>query len=163
MHRWGDENVDWKGIDDAAFWIGQQLRRWGRVSVTQTKEKYGRVCVYCHFGWSQMFSITHPGYVFSRYPQWLWSLDCLYLSRIVRLLNYVIIPYHKWLYTYLYGRALKKWPHLRAEILHGADWNDLLKKYGVHVIKTGDRSYQIHYDWHPDNFVYPAEEEDDLP
>lgn len=154
MHTWGDEGVDWEGIGDAAEYIGRNLRRWGRVGVTTTKEKYGTVRVYCGFGWYQLFSITHPGYVYSRYPNWLWSLDCLYLSRLIRPLNRVVVPYQRWLYTYFYGRALKKWPHLRLEILSGADWNELLAKYGVHSVRTGPNSYEIKYDWHPDNFVY---------
>lgn len=153
MHSWGKEDVDWKGIDDCHMWIGKQLKRWGRMNVMQTKEKWGLVCVYCNLGWSQLHSITHPGYAYSQYPQWLWTLDCLYFSKVFRYLNYLVIPYHCWLYTRVYGQALRKWPHLRAEILHGADCNELLQKYGVHTVKTGPNSYSIHYDWHPDNYV----------
>lgn len=47
MHRWGDEKVDWGGIEDAATWIGDQLQKWGRIYVSDTKEKWGTVRVYC--------------------------------------------------------------------------------------------------------------------
>lgn len=126
MHTWGDEKVDWKGIGDAADYIGHKLRRWGRINVTTTKEKWGRVCVYCNFGWSQLFSITHPGYVYSRYPNWLWHLDCIYFSRVVRRLNWLIVREQKWWYRVIYTRAIHKWPHLVKEILYGADYPEEL-------------------------------------
>lgn len=158
MHSWGDPGIDWKGIGDAAWFIADNLRKWGRVPVRDWKEKYGTVRVYCNFGWTQLHDITHPGYVYARYPQWLWSLDIWYFSKIISLLNLVVIPYQQWLYTYLYGRAIRKWPHLRLEILAGADWSELLSKYGVHNIRTSKNGYDIVYDWHPDNFVAPKQE-----
>lgn len=158
MHAWGDKDVDWKGINDAAEYIGTNLRRWGRVNVTQWKEKYGTVRVYCSFGWYQLFSITHPGYVYSRYPKWLWSLDCAVLSRFVTKLNFLVIPLQVRLYKHLYKKALEKWPHLRLEILSGADHSELLKEHGVHHIRTSKNGYEIRYDWHPDNFKFPNED-----
>ncbi len=151
IHNWGDPNVDWDGINDAAEFIGEGLRRWGRIG-TNYKEKYGTVRVYCSLGWYQMFSVTHPGYAYSRYPNWLWHLDCMYISRLMPLINRVVVPYHEWLYTRYYGLALKKWPHLRLEILSGADYHELLGKYGVHLIRTEENCFEVRYDWHPDNW-----------
>jgi len=48
MHQWGDENVDWKGIDDCANIIGDICRKYGRFSC-HTKEKYGTVRAYVGF------------------------------------------------------------------------------------------------------------------
>lgn len=161
MHNWGDDskNIDWKGIGEAANYLGENLTRWGRMSA-HTKEKFGTVRCYVTFGWHQLFSITHPGYCYSRYPNWLWHLDCQYISRIMWLVNWFVVPYQKLLYTYFYGRALKKWPHLRSELLQGADCNELLRKYGVHSVRTSQNSYSIHYDWHPDNYYvkYPSKD-----
>ena len=151
MHTWGDEGVDWEGISNAAEFIGTNLRKWGRVGVTDYKEKYGSVRVYCHFGWHQLFSITHPGYVYSRYPKWFWSLDCLYISKLIRPLNRLIVPYQTWLYKYLYRKAVQKWPHLRLEILSGADYDELLAHLGVHRIRTSQNSYKIAIDWAPED------------
>lgn len=158
MHSWGDKNVDWKGISDAARYIGTNLRKWGRVSVQDYKEKYGTVRVYCNFGWWQLHSITHPGYAYSQYPQWLWKLDCDYISKVVQLLNPLVTIYQVWLYKYLYRQAIRKWPLLREEILCGADYNELLTEHGLHRVRMGERSYAIHHDWHPDNWStrYPA-------
>lgn len=128
MHKWGDEGVDWKGIGDAAHWIGVQLRRWGRVGVIQTKEKFGTARVYCHFGWSQVHCVTHPGYAYNQYPKWLWVLDCNVGSRLIGLVGRAVIPYQRWLYRRVYFAAVKRWPHLEAEILDGADYSELLKR-----------------------------------
>lgn len=126
MHIWGEEGVDWEGISAAAAYIGEGLRKWGRVNVVQYKEKYGTVRVYCSLGWWQIHAITHPGYAASQYPHWLWALDCKFGSLICRALNYIVIPYHKWLYRRYYRMAVQKWPHLRHEIICVADYPDLL-------------------------------------
>lgn len=142
MHSWGDKGVDWAGIGESASWMGIQLRRWGRVQVTTTKEKYGTARVYCAFGWYQFHSITHPGYVRSRYPNWLWKLDCYYGHYLMAPLNRLVVPYQKWLYRMVYKKALKKWPHLAAEILMGADFTELLVGLDPRLI----------YEKHPDGY-----------
>lgn len=127
MHKWGQKGVDWEGINAAAEYIGINLRRWGRINVTQWKEKYGTVRVYCSLGWYQLHSITHPGYVYSRYPKWLWGLDVMYFSKVVTKFNFIISRYHSFIYRHFYKKALKKWPHLREEILQCADYDELLE------------------------------------
>lgn len=127
MHMWGDEGVDREGIDSAAAFIGRWLRKWGRIQVTQYKEKFGTVRVYCYFGFSQVHALTHPGYMYSRYPRWLWLLDCQVGRHLVRPLKWVAVPLQKRLYRWRYARAVQRWQHLRAEILDAADWPELLK------------------------------------
>ena len=75
MHFWGDEDVDWKGIGDAAEYIGKGLRKWGRINVVQYKEKFGTVRVYCSLGIWSLHELTHPGHCYCRYPAWLWYLN----------------------------------------------------------------------------------------
>lgn len=130
MHRWGDKDFTdemFNDVENAAREIGEFCRKWGRINVRQTKEKYGTARVYCSFGWTQLFSITHPGYVYSRYPQWLWSLDVFYISRIITRLNWVVVPLHTRLYRYAYKRTIKRYPHIRSEILWAADYPECLK------------------------------------
>jgi|SRR6185295_3226810 len=127
MHTWDEEDFDWKGLNEAIEYIALNLKRWGRISVRDYKEKWGTARIYCSLGWYQLHSITHPGHCYSRYPQWLWTFDIYCLSKVVRLLNFVVLPYHKWLYRKLYSNAVKKWPLLRWEILCCADYDDLLK------------------------------------
>lgn len=167
MHSYYSKNadkVDWAGIEEAASWIGKQLRKWGRVPVLQTKEKWGQACVYTGFGWSSIHSITHPGHAYIRYTgliNWVYYKTYRPMLWVFRLLNKIVVPYHKWLYSYVYGQALKKWPHLREEILEGADWPELLTKHGLHYIEVGDRSFLRMVDYHPMNWSvrYPTASE----
>jgi hypothetical protein len=125
-HYWGDPDVDWAGIDAAAAYIGQGLRRWGRVDVHQTKEKFGTVRVYCTLGFHMFHQIIWPGFVYNQYPwKWLWRLDCT-LYPVWRRIDPLIAPFHCWLYRWFYKSAIRRWPHLRAEITDGADYPKLL-------------------------------------
>lgn len=127
MHLWGEEDFDWKGLDEAINYIHKNLLR-GKIQVYQAKEKYGTARIYCSLGLYQFHSITHPGHAFSRYPKWLWNLDCRYGSKIVPFLfNWFIIPFHEQLYRKVYSNAVKKWSHLKEEILCCADYDELLK------------------------------------
>jgi len=127
MWTWGDERVDWAGINDAARYISDYLVKYGRINVRDYKEKYGTVRIYCSLGWSQFHSITHPRHCYARYPKWLWSLDCRVGSKVIQPLNRIVIRYHAWLYRRAYKNAIQKWPHLKCEILHAADFHELLK------------------------------------
>jgi len=128
-HQWGEEDCDWAGLDWCVNYLAKNLRRWGRVGVRQTKEKFGSLRCYLSLGWSQLHSITHPGHCFSRYPKWLWSLDIKYGTVIIPFLfNWFILPYHKWLYRKLYSDCVKRYPHLHDEILCAADFPQLLKE-----------------------------------
>jgi hypothetical protein len=128
FHAWGT----WEGfrdVEEAACQIGKFCRRWGRIGVSQTKEKYGTARVYCHFGWHQMFSITHPGYAYSRYWDWVWNLDVSITTKIFHVLriNALVLPYQQWIYRRAYDRAITRYPHIRDEILDGADWPEYLE------------------------------------
>lgn len=158
MHNWGDESVDWDGINAAAKYIYMYLKRW-RVPVRDFKEKYGTVRVYCSLHWERGWLLMHllrPGHMFWRFPRWLRTVDYWFPTHW---LNAILVPFYKFLYTRAYGNALRKWPHLRSEILQGADYSELLGRYGVHRIRTSERGYEIHYDWHPDNWKSPTPEE----
>lgn len=162
LHDWSNDKVDWKGISDAASYIYNYLKRW-RVPVRDHKEKYGTVRVYTGLGWERGWLFQHllyPNYIYYQFPQWVRRIDYMIPCHW---LNVILVPFYKYLYTRAYGNALRKWPHLRAEILRGADFNELLQKYGVHTIRKSANCYEIHYDWHPDNYVYPdpVEEEED--
>jgi len=129
MHYWGEwPDKLFMDVEMAAQEIGDYCRKWGRIQVTQTKEKYGTARVYCHFGIHQLHSITHPGYCYSRYPTWLWKFDCIYISKFFELirLNIPIVGFQKYIYNKAYQNAIKKYPHIREEILSDADWPEYI-------------------------------------
>lgn len=127
MHQWGDEGVDWNGIESAAEYIATFCRRWAFLG-GQYKEKYGTVRFYASFGCLSLHNIIYPGYYYNQFPKWLWNLDCDYIGPCLRFLfEKLFIRWQKFIYNMAYQRALKKWQHLRAEILCGADWIELIK------------------------------------
>lgn len=125
MHDWSDENVDWEGINDAAAYIGHWLIHWARMPVSNYKEKFGTVRVYCHFGWHGVYAIWRPHYAW--YPKWwpmtldFWLAD----TWAFRLLNKAVVVLQQKAYVWRYKKAVEKWPHLREEILSAADWGEL--------------------------------------
>lgn len=127
MHRWSDKGIDWSGIDAAAGSIGDFCRKWGRLG-GQAKEKYGTVRFYANFGYLSLSNIIYPGYVYSKFPDWLWKLDCDYIGPFLRFFfEKSFVSWQKFVYNKAYWRALRKWPHLRAEILNSADYIELIK------------------------------------
>ena len=127
MHVWGEEGVDWKGIDDAASYIALNLRRWGRIQVTDYKEKWGTVRVYCHFGCEALFWFVYPGWVYYQWPDWVAKIDRSDISHFLwRAFERILVPYQVYVYKAVYNKAVKRWPHLRQEILTDCDYPDLV-------------------------------------
>lgn len=128
MHEWGDENVDWRGINDAADYISAYVRKYGRMTC-HGKEKWGCVRLeYVYWGFTPMKFIW-PAYLYQpkACPNWLFTLSNYYwyvfpLKYVARLINSIIIPYQKWIMKRAYKKAVKKWPHLEAEIMDEYDW-----------------------------------------
>lgn len=126
MHEWGDKEVDWVGIDDAAEYIGVFCRRWARLG-GQAKEKYGTVRFYVNFGRVSLHTLVYPGYVYNQFPNWLWSLDCKYIGPTLRFVfGKISFKWQKYIYRKAYFNAIKKWPHLREEILCCADYKEYI-------------------------------------
>lgn len=128
MHDWSEESVDWEGINAAASYIGLWLRKWARMQVRDYKEKYGTVRVYCSFGWNEFHDIVYPGYCWYR-QYWPVALDHFlsYKTPLMRWINLLVYPIHKYLYVWRYKKAVQKWPHLYREIVSAADWGKLFE------------------------------------
>ena len=127
MHTWDDKEVDWNGINDAANYLGDYGRKWGRLG-GQTKEKYGSIRWYANFGYLTLHTLIYPGYVYSKFPRWLWVLDCKYFGPFLQyFFETKFIGWQIFIYNRAYQNALKKWPHLRAELLCSADYPEYIK------------------------------------
>jgi hypothetical protein len=128
VHNWGDEGVDWNGINDAGAYIGYWLRKWMRMDVRDVKEKFGTVRIYCGFGWSGLYSIYRPGYCW--YPNW-WPIKVdnwlAYHTPIFKWINRIVVPIQQKAYTWRYKKAVQKWPHLYNEIVMCADHGELFE------------------------------------
>ena len=128
MHKWGEKDFDWCGLDEAMLMIVKDLKRW-RIGVRDYKEKWGTVRIYCQIGWNMLHDIMYPGHVFRRCPKWLWKFDIFVLSKLIRKLNWIVVPIHKKAYRNAYKKACEKYPHLIDEICSEADYMELLDFY----------------------------------
>ena len=138
MHEWGETGVDWRGINDAAEFIGEYCRKWGRIG-TSSKEKYGTVRVYTDIGYISLHSLVYPGRVHNNFPSWLWNLDIDYIGPALnKIFGRLFIRWQERVYYKAYKKAIYKWPHLRAEILVCADHLDLLSD-GSLVFTVGNK------------------------
>ena len=127
MHQWGEKDFDWGGLDDAINIIHGTCVRWGRLG-GQAKEKFGQVRFYAGFGYLSLHNLIYPGYVYSQFRNWLWRIDISYIGPAMRFV--FAKPWFWWqkmIYNYAYQKALKKHPHLRAEILWAADYPEFIK------------------------------------
>lgn len=127
QHMWGDEDFDWAGLNDAIDYIVKRLRRW-RIPVRDSKEKYGTARIYLSLGWSSLHDMTHPGHCARRYKwDWVWRLSCKsWGAWWWRPIMAVSGRIHATVYRAAYAGAVKRWPHLAAEILSNADYCELL-------------------------------------
>lgn len=113
-------------VHEAAEFIGKRLLK-ARIPVSDYKEKWGTVRVYCSFEWWSFHDLVYPGYAFNRFPRWLSWLDWVLLSSIVQYLSNWASPLQiKW-YRSTYKKALEKFPDLRDAILESADWPEHLE------------------------------------
>lgn len=126
MHDWGDEDFDWKGLNDCVDII-YRISRYGFFS-GQIKEKYGSLRWYAHFGHLSLHTLVYPGHMYSRFPNWLWKLDIHYIGPFLRFFfEKPFVFWQKMVYNHAYQVCLKHHPNLRVAIICAADYPELIK------------------------------------
>lgn len=127
MHRWGDENVDWEGIEECCHILYKICTKYGRLG-GQLKEKWGEIRFYARFEKLSLHSLIYPGYHFIQFPNWLYKLDNKVISPVLNFFfGKVFLKYQRYMYRLGYKRCLKAYPHLREEILSASDHDNLLE------------------------------------
>lgn len=121
MHTWGDGFKYFNEVDAAAYYIGDFCAKWGRIHVTQCKEKYGTVRVYCSLTCDNLQELLFPHYGFIKGPYKLMTFP------IFRPLRPLIFMWQKFIYRLAYKKAISKWPMIKKEILCCADWDEYLE------------------------------------
>jgi hypothetical protein len=115
-HYWGDEDFDWDSLYKAETEI-RKILKLGRIGV-HSKEKYGTLRWDLFLCDGTLHSITHPGYVYSQYPKWLWRFDIRHkpLKWVARFVNIIQIK----IVQYAFTKVCNKYPHIRDEIIMDA-------------------------------------------
>lgn len=142
-HDWSEKDFDWKGLNDCLTILYRIARRYGRLG-GDIKEKWGQARFYARFGHLSLHTLVYPGYVYNQFPDWLWRLDCAIIGPSLRFLfERLFARWQMKAYNTAYQRCLKKYPHLRAELLCGADWPELIR--GA-TRKEGNITYILGWD-----------------
>lgn len=119
MHEWGEEDFDWKALDDACNYLTRRCRQFARLGVW-TKEKYGTMRVTAWFGLTHPTqSVVWPGYCRVMLPRWYIRWIDEPLGKLLRFffIDKLIYKYQNMVLKYFWRRAAKKWPHIKNEIL----------------------------------------------
>jgi hypothetical protein len=124
MHTWGDD-FDFSGVENAAEFIAEYIAKYGRIIVMQYKEKFGTVRVYCSVGFNCFYSLLNPRKIYIN-PKWPYLLDLKISAFLSPLMNFVLRPLQKYVYRRAYKLAIKKYPHLKEEILYSCDYPEFL-------------------------------------
>jgi hypothetical protein len=122
VHTWGSEDVDWDTLWELSSSIPRDLRRWGRIAV-HGKEKFGTLRLDLLFFGFTLHGFIFPGYMYKhpRFPEFLFAIDLQLQEFYDKVINPWYIPCQKWVYKKVLSRAVRKHPHLTAEILADTD------------------------------------------
>jgi len=142
-HVWGETDFDWDSLHKACGELHDNAHRYGRLGIA-TKEKWGCLRASTWFWDGSLHSLIWPGYV---YTQWsrhfpksiadcLWSADVYFWPKLTRYSGVLWLA-RKWqrlVYGWAYRRVVAKYPHIADEILHDAEYPELIswEAQGVH-------------------------------
>ena len=121
-HMWGNEDFDWKALDEAAEYLSKNVRRWARLGIW-TKEKYGKLCVSTTCAYFTEYDFLHhwvkPGHAWYRWPKWFRVWVDWPFGKAMKWMG-VVYMLQKWQHLVLkffWKRTAKKWTHVAEEIL----------------------------------------------
>lgn len=126
-----DPRLDDEFLFHIACEMGSYMMRWGRIHVTDMKEKLHTARVYCFLGHTSLHTLLFPRRIMKHpnFPSWLWKLDLYYLGDILTFIARItgFYKYQKFIYRQAYKNAVKWYPHRKDAILNGADYLELLE------------------------------------
>lgn len=127
QHLWGDDDFDWKALEEASNYLHRRCRQFARLGIW-TKEKYGtlRVSTTCAFFTEYDFisHIFYPGYVRYMFPRWFRVYIDWPLGKLLGAIGVISLvqKYQIAVLKFFWKRAAKKWPHISEEILNEYKW-----------------------------------------
>lgn len=136
-------------LDKIAYEIGNFCVRWGRIPVTQTKEKYGTIRVYNGFGIAGLHGLLFPNYVYKHrhFPKWLWKLDIYYISKMFSKCDRLILPYQRFIYKVAFYKAMWKYPKYHKHIMSAVDYPEAIGYEMPTLCDDHRKNYEFSYYW----------------
>lgn len=119
IHLWGDKTFDWKALDGALNELSKWGVRWGRVG-GQIKEKWGCAQYYANFADGTLHNLIYPDHYYIQWPKWVYyNIDYKIIRPIIIYTGLIKIIhfYQRYFYNLAYQKAIKKYPHIKEEIL----------------------------------------------
>lgn len=126
-HDWSDDDFDWKSLNKAINTIHKLCVRYGRIGI-HSKEKFGTHRCSTYFFSGHFHDLTHPGYVASRYPKWLWKLDIYHSPKFFKYtgLTWLIRKYQALVYKLVFLYVCTKYLHIVDEIVSDVDGYEII-------------------------------------
>lgn len=125
-HDWSETEFDWKGLYEAEVLLNKICKIF-RIGLS-SKEKYGTIRTSIRLFDGSLHSLTHPGYSYSQYPNWLWrlQLDVQFKIMLNFPFKYLVTAIQLFQlnvgYRLAYYIAMMKYPHIAEEICVDADY-----------------------------------------
>jgi len=113
-HYWGDDDFDWDSLYASINEATSIMKNFGRIGV-HSKEKYGTARWNIYLCDGTLHSFTHPGYVYSQFPKWLWKFDVTY--KPLRFIAPLIRLWQKQVVKFSFYYVCNKYPHIDREIV----------------------------------------------
>jgi hypothetical protein len=130
-HVWGDKDFDWESLREAEHDIHRVCYRLGRLCVS-TKEKWGTLRVTVYWWGGDIRALFYPCR-YGRFCSWTRWIG----------LQWLVHKWQRWVYRYAYARIVKKYPHIRDELLVDADYPEMIEGgmevYNRHWVSCDNR------------------------
>ena len=125
-------------IYDLADRIAEALCKYGRIKVSDAKEKFGTYRVYVNFGFYGLQDIMFPRCRYDKFPK---SLTFLAYGPdwFFELVNFAVVRYQFLIYKLVYEYFIRKYPREINAIVLGMDYPELIsEKYLTFFNKDKD-------------------------
>jgi hypothetical protein len=128
FHHWNDTDFDWQSLYMAIDEATNIMQKFGRIGV-HSKEKFGTARWTIDLCDGTLHSMTHPGYVYSQYPNWLWRFDVT--CRPLRFFAPLIRLWQRKVVKFAFNYVCNKYPHIDKEIVMDAPEELLSEKLRI--------------------------------
>jgi len=114
--------------------LSNRLNSMGLIRIDDSKTKFNQIRVYVRFGAFYVGDLVPYGIMYGlrfanlfRHTAFKIPYYKLDRIRIPGFINYLLIPYQRFVYRQVYKYTIKKFPKYRENLLSGADYPELLK------------------------------------